>query len=320
MSFRLHEDYFLWDLRPPADFERRGFKPSFAERDALPYYPYRHDGLQIWEIYVEWVSKVVDEELWRSEPVQQWVEMLIDKKNYVFRSLNEELGDDYTPREQVVLHSFRCNATQCGSLTNFRELVALMIWLPTAFHAAVNYAMFDGSFNAFMPSALYTSVSDPLLGMAPGQACQGSGEGSGECRQGDERYGKPSNGTLLELQKALMYRRGAAKDSQATCETQSVFQLPFNPSFSWRDIQDSMPSWEEQAIGVMFNAFFACENMPPMHIYQNQHDWYVQRRAVEGIVAEQELRAYPNFEHFQAQNENAYPYLLPTELPISTAI
>ncbi|MBD1877254.1 lipoxygenase [Nodosilinea sp. FACHB-131] len=108
----------------------------------LPNYPYRDDGLLIWDAILEWVSSYLslfytdDTSVQNDAAIQSWIQDLTAPNGGQMTGIGEKLTDDGLVRIQT--------------LTYLIEAVTLIIFTASANHAAVNFP--QASFMTYMPN------------------------------------------------------------------------------------------------------------------------------------------------------------------------
>lgn len=144
---RTYRQWHLDTWHPVRELESRGFGPG----DPLAHYPYRDDGLPVWEAIGEFVGRYVelyypdDEAVKTDHEVQDWVSELASPAGAHVAGLDEGLDS----REQLA------------------GLLQRVIWASGPLHAAVNYPQYDCvGYTPNMPGAMY---APPLAdaGMQP---------------------------------------------------------------------------------------------------------------------------------------------------------
>lgn len=127
-------DFRIMESSPPEDFARRGVDDTRA----LPSYPYRDDQLLLWEALETWIAAYIavyyhsDADVSLDEELQAFV---------------VELG-----------HENLGGLAGIGKVETVERLVRLIsrvVFRGTAFHAAINYALFDFGFAPLQPQAAF---------------------------------------------------------------------------------------------------------------------------------------------------------------------
>ena len=108
----------------------------------LPNYPYRDDGLLIWNAIFEWVSSYLklfyadDTSVQNDAGIQSWIQDLTDPNGGQMTGIGEKINDEDPVRIQT--------------LTYLIEAVTLIIFTASAHHAAVNFP--QATFMTYMPN------------------------------------------------------------------------------------------------------------------------------------------------------------------------
>lgn len=136
MTAQAVRDFRIMESAPPQEFKRRGVD----DVRALPNYPYRDDSLLLWEAIQTWVSAYIaiyyhsDEDVALDEELQGFV---------------VELG-----------HPNLGGLAGIGKMDTVSHLCALIsriVFRGTAYHAAINYALYDFGYAPLQPQAQFGS-------------------------------------------------------------------------------------------------------------------------------------------------------------------
>ncbi len=136
LTARTVRAFRLMDSAPHEDFLRRGV----SDRAALPDYPYRDDQLLLWEALSPWIDAYVrlyyptDSDVFHDEELQSFVAELE----------HEHLG----------------GLAGIGHIESVDRLVHLMtriVFRASAFHAAINYALYDFGYAPLQPQAQFAA-------------------------------------------------------------------------------------------------------------------------------------------------------------------
>lgn len=137
------EAYKTWKLEDnalPHDLETRGV----ADPEVLAYYPYRDDGLLIWDAIEEYVRDTLaifyadDETLQNDNEMQDWW-------------------------KDVITHGHDVSKMPCEDLHKVSDLTRILttvIWTVSCLHAAVNYQQYEHY--AFLPNAPLCMRAPPM--------------------------------------------------------------------------------------------------------------------------------------------------------------
>lgn len=137
-------DFHIMESSPPEDFARRGVQ----DLKALPSYPYRDDQLLLWEAVEQWSSAYIGI-YYRSD-----TDVCLDEE---LQSFVVELG-----------HENLGGLSGIGKMDSIQRLVRLVsrvVFRGTAFHAAINYALYDFGFAPLQPQAPF--ADGPSLDGSP---------------------------------------------------------------------------------------------------------------------------------------------------------
>lgn len=126
----------FWDLHLPRELKARGVD----DRDTLPHYPFRDDGLLLWDALHRFVTAYVQhyyaapDAMARDDELRAWVEALVDPQGAHVPGFPAEIGT----RDVLA------------------DVLTAIIFRSSAFHSAVNYGQFDmQSDPGQVPAALY---------------------------------------------------------------------------------------------------------------------------------------------------------------------
>lgn len=134
LTARAVREFRLMQSAPHEDFKRRGVDDT----SALPSYPYRDDQLLLWDALEAWIEAYVrlyyrcDDDVFHDEELQSFVTEL----------QHEHLG----------------GLAGIGHIESIERLVHLMsriVFRATAFHAAINYALYDFGYAPLQPQAQF---------------------------------------------------------------------------------------------------------------------------------------------------------------------
>lgn len=134
LTRRAVEGFRVMESSPPEDFARRGVD----DVDALPLYPYRDDQLRLWGAISEWVEAYVRTYYADDSAVSGDTELA----DFIAELEDPELG----------------GLAGIGAIETVDRLVHLMqriVFRCSAFHAAINYALYDNGYAPLEPTAQY---------------------------------------------------------------------------------------------------------------------------------------------------------------------
>lgn len=150
---RHYREMEFWDLHLPRELAKRGVD----DREALPVYPFRDDGLRIWEALRSFVGEYVEHYYPDAESFAEDVEL----RAWVAELRNPEAAHVAGFPETI-------DTTEV-----LADVLTSIIFRSSAFHSAVNYGQFDlQSDPSHVPGALYADpakVRDtPMADYLPG--------------------------------------------------------------------------------------------------------------------------------------------------------
>ena len=133
---RHYRQWDFWDLHLPRELERRGVD----DREALPHYPFRDDGLRLWGALHEFVTAYV----------RHYYPTADDLKNdHELEAWRAELCDPQGGHVAGFPESFDDPEVLADALTS-------IIFRSSAFHSGVNYGQFDLQCDpSHVPAAIY---------------------------------------------------------------------------------------------------------------------------------------------------------------------
>lgn len=146
----MNDAYFqrsFTDYALPNDLKNRGVDDTTA----LPYYPYRDDGLLLWNATYAWVQRYVQHYYQSAKDVQDdtelqaWVAML---------TAPAKAAD-----QGAQLKDFGDGKGQIQDVATLVDTITTIVWLATGGHAAIHYVLTNQG--VFAPAA-------PMAGYAPG--------------------------------------------------------------------------------------------------------------------------------------------------------
>lgn len=133
---RAHQKADFWDMHFPRELKRRGVD----DRKALPSYPFRDDGMLLWDALHEFVTQYIG----HYYPTSGHVE-----GDHELAAWVAELGAD----DGAHISGFPASITSAAELV---DVLTSIIFRSSVFHSAVNYGQFDLQGDpGQVPSAIY---------------------------------------------------------------------------------------------------------------------------------------------------------------------
>ena len=132
MTAQAVRDFRIMDSAPPQDFERRGVD----DLQALPSYPYRDDQLLLWDAIESWVNDYI------GIYYENDTDVVLDEElqAFVVELGHENLGG-------------LAGIGKVETVERLSALISRIVYRGTAFHAAINYALYDFGFAPLQPQA-----------------------------------------------------------------------------------------------------------------------------------------------------------------------
>ncbi len=140
-----YQDWTFEDM----DFQNNLAKRGVDDTGALPYYPYRDDGLLIWDLLGQYIQEyldlyyVSDNDVVTDYELQAWAQQLSG-------ALDDGVGK---------VPGF---PSQVGTRAQLADIVRRIIWTAGPQHAAVNFP--DTEYMAFVPNAPGATYTPPIDG------------------------------------------------------------------------------------------------------------------------------------------------------------
>ncbi len=159
---RAYEAWQFFDLEPEGDLCRRGC----ADTKTLPNYPYRDDGLLIWNTICDYVHDYLT--IFYGDPASdpEGVRKAVEG-DYELQAWASELSRDVGGKGNVPGFP-----SQIGDFETLQRVIQLLIWIAGPRHACVNFPQVDyTSFVPNQPTAVYLLPDAPsdqfVLDMMP---------------------------------------------------------------------------------------------------------------------------------------------------------
>lgn len=145
-----YKNWTFDDMDFPENVKKRGLdKTDGNQTYLLPYYPYRDDGLLIWNLLGNYVKDYLDLYYLNDNDVVA---------DYELQSWAQQLGGALDEGVGKVLGF----PTQIGTREQLADIVRRIIWTAGPQHAAVNFPQID--FTTFMPNAPGATYKEPMDG------------------------------------------------------------------------------------------------------------------------------------------------------------